>query len=216
MKHTKHLIILSAVIVLLSSCGSLSIAQKRYSRGLNISWFSAKEDNVTKVAKPRTTKVKTIPVNVVPESEAVKPEIGDVSEIIEPAAPVVELAASGTDVNVINPIKQNQLKYQKQHKYINANIAIKSVQPTKKNQIKKAIKAAKANDVDIETILLVILCILLPPLAVFLYYMELNGQFWLNLLLYLLAAIAIFLLISKLFYLAAVIHALLVVLGMIG
>jgi uncharacterized membrane protein YqaE (UPF0057 family) len=63
-------------------------------------------------------------------------------------------------------------------------------------------------------LILIILAIFIPPLAVFLYYKELNGQFWLNLLLVVLAAVLWP--VSRLLILAAVIHALMVVLGMLG
>lgn len=214
MKYTKHLLILSAVMVLLSSCGSLSITQKRYSRGLNIDWFTAKDEKTTKVAKPRPGKVKTTPELVTPKSETSEPEMAVVQELPETATPSPELIQEPVKVTsgLSTPSK---VKPQKQGKSALLNITQKSTQPSKVKQIKEAIKAAKANDVDLETIVLIILCIVVPPLAVFLYYMEANGQFWLNLLLCLLGVIAFFYL-SRFFFLLAVIHALLVVLGMIG
>jgi len=51
------------------------------------------------------------------------------------------------------------------------------------------------------TLLLVILALLLPPLAVYLHEGQINGKFWLNLLL------------TLLFFIPGVIHALIVVLG---
>ena len=217
MKYTKHLFVLSAMIVLLSSCGSLSITQKRYSRGLNIDWFSAKDEKTTKVAKPRPTKVKVAHANVTPESETSEPEMVAEAQLPETVTPSLEAVSEPVKVSSASgAIAQPKVKRQKQNKTTSLGITQKRTQLSKSAQIKEAIKAAKADDVDAETILLIILCILLPPLAVFLYYMELNGQFWLNLLLWVLAAIAIYLLFSKLFYLAAVIHAFLVVFGMIG
>lgn len=56
------------------------------------------------------------------------------------------------------------------------------------------------NATDTNTLLLVILAILLPPLAVFLHEGEVNGTFWLNLLL------------TLLFIIPGIIHALVVVL----
>lgn len=44
--------ILIAFAFLFSSCGSVSIRQKRYSNGLNISWFGGKDE-----ARPKTVKV---------------------------------------------------------------------------------------------------------------------------------------------------------------
>jgi len=63
----------------------------------------------------------------------------------------------------------------------------------------KAQKAVKANS-DTNTLLLVILAILLPPLAVFLHEGDINGKFWLSLLL------------TLCFWIPGVIYALIVIL----
>jgi uncharacterized membrane protein YqaE (UPF0057 family) len=70
--------------------------------------------------------------------------------------------------------------------------------------VKKAVRDYKANKVaepSTNTLLLVILAILLPPLAVYLHEGTINGKFWLSLLL------------TLLFWLPGVIYALIVVLG---
>lgn len=64
---------------------------------------------------------------------------------------------------------------------------------------KKAKKAGK--DTDTNTLLLVILAILLPPLAVYLHQGEINTKFWISLLL------------TLLFWLPGVVYALIVILG---
>ena len=76
------------------------------------------------------------------------------------------------------------------------------------NDVKKQVKLFKENRRqgkadDEETILLVILAILLPPLAVYLHQDEINTKFWISLLL------------TLLFWVPGVIYALLVVLGSI-
>ena len=73
-------------------------------------------------------------------------------------------------------------------------------------EVKKAIReykaAKKANaETSTNTLLLVILAILLPPLAVYLHEGEINGKFWLSLVL------------TLLFWIPGVIYALIVVLG---
>jgi uncharacterized membrane protein YqaE (UPF0057 family) len=67
----------------------------------------------------------------------------------------------------------------------------------------KAYKAAKKAGAEpsTNTLLLVILAILLPPLAVFLHQGEINSKFWISLLL------------TLLFWLPGVIYALIVILG---
>lgn len=70
-------------------------------------------------------------------------------------------------------------------------------------QLLKDFKAQKAagEDVSTNTVLLAILAVLLPPLAVGLHEHELNGKFWLSVLL------------TLLFWLPGVIYALIVVLA---
>lgn len=72
--------------------------------------------------------------------------------------------------------------------------------------VKKEIKAFNAakkagKEADTNTLLLVILAILLPPLAVYLHQGEINNKFWISLLL------------TILFWLPGVIYALIVILG---
>lgn len=71
-----------------------------------------------------------------------------------------------------------------------------------KNYLKEVKKAKKAgNAPDDNTILLVILAILLPPLAVYLHEGEINTKFWIDLVL------------TLIFWVPGVIYALVVVLG---
>lgn len=65
----------------------------------------------------------------------------------------------------------------------------------------KAEKKAGDNNTDTNTLLLVILGILLPPLAVYLYEGEINSRFWIDLLL------------TLIFWLPGVIYALVLILG---
>ncbi|MGG9963578.1 YqaE/Pmp3 family membrane protein [Ferruginibacter sp. SUN106] len=67
----------------------------------------------------------------------------------------------------------------------------------------KAYKAAKKSggETSTNTLLLVILAIILPPLAVYLHQGEINSKFWIDLLL------------TLLFWLPGVIYALIVILG---
>ncbi len=69
----------------------------------------------------------------------------------------------------------------------------------KLNEYKAAKKAGSAADTN--TLLLVILAIILPPLAVYLHQGEINNKFWISLLL------------TLLFWLPGIIYALVVILG---
>ncbi|HEU4472870.1 MAG TPA: YqaE/Pmp3 family membrane protein [Flavisolibacter sp.] len=81
----------------------------------------------------------------------------------------------------------------------------KKEKKAKFKEVKKAIKAHKASKGSAQavtnTLLLVIIAILLPPLAVFLHQGEINSRFWISLLL------------TLLFYLPGLIYALVVILG---
>ena len=59
MKTSNYISIIAIMAFILSSCGSLSISQKRYSKGLNIDWFAAKEDKgaAQKVSVRKSKKV---------------------------------------------------------------------------------------------------------------------------------------------------------------
>lgn len=88
---------------------------------------------------------------------------------------------------------------------------------SKLKQARQAIRDYKAakkagKDVDTNTLILVILAILLPPLAVYLHEQEVNSKFWITLLLFLLGLAGAFL-FSWLLIFAAVVYALLVVIG---
>lgn len=81
----------------------------------------------------------------------------------------------------------------------------KSERKGKMSEVKKAVKEFKKNkkkgEASTNTLLLVILAILLPPLAVYLYEGEINTKFWIALLL------------TILFWIPGVIYALIVILG---
>jgi uncharacterized membrane protein YqaE (UPF0057 family) len=82
----------------------------------------------------------------------------------------------------------------------------KAEKRVKIKELKKEVKAFKAakkagKEPSTNTLLLVILAILLPPLAVYLHEGEINTRFWISLIL------------TLLFWLPGVIYALIVVLG---
>jgi uncharacterized membrane protein YqaE (UPF0057 family) len=87
----------------------------------------------------------------------------------------------------------------------------------KLKQLKKELSVIKASkqygyETDTNTILLVILAFLLPPLAVYLHQGEINSKFWITLILWLLGWVA-FTWLAWIPLIAAIIYALLVILG---
>jgi uncharacterized membrane protein YqaE (UPF0057 family) len=70
-----------------------------------------------------------------------------------------------------------------------------------KKEIRKYKRSADKGEASDNTVLLAILCILLPPLAVYLHQGEINNKFWISLIL------------TLLFWLPGIIYALIVVFG---
>lgn len=86
------------------------------------------------------------------------------------------------------------------------NSLSKKEKKTRLKEVKKAVKKYKADvkagkEPSTDTLLLVIIAILLPPLAVYLHEGEINNRFWISLLL------------TLLFWLPGVIYALVIILG---
>jgi len=90
----------------------------------------------------------------------------------------------------------------------------------RKSKIREARKALKdfkkerkkGNDPSTDTLLLVIIAIFIPPLAVYLHQGETNTKFWVTTLLFALGIIGA-LALSGWFLLAAIVYALIVILG---
>jgi uncharacterized membrane protein YqaE (UPF0057 family) len=114
-------------------------------------------------------------------------------------------------VNIIVPPSSNSKTSDPDPAKIKAAIAeLKSLPKKEKRErvkeVKKEMKAFKAakkagDDPSTNTLLLVILAILLPPLAVYLHEGEINNRFWISLLL------------TILFWIPGVIYALIIILG---
>jgi uncharacterized membrane protein YqaE (UPF0057 family) len=93
----------------------------------------------------------------------------------------------------------------------------KKTQRSKLKQVKKAIKDFRAErkagrDPDTNTLLLVLLAILVPPLAVYLHQGETNNKFWITLILFIAGLAGVFFLSHFLIF-VAIVYALLVILA---
>jgi len=108
-----------------------------------------------------------------------------------------------SDNNIIVPANPDPAKVKAAKEEFN-NLS-KKEKKMRFNEVKAAIKhykaEKKAGEPSTNTLLLVILAILLPPLAVYLHEGVINNKFWIDLLL------------TLLFYLPGLIYALIVVLG---
>ncbi|MEQ1797258.1 MAG: YqaE/Pmp3 family membrane protein [Lacibacter sp.] len=113
------------------------------------------------------------------------------------------------NVHAIVPMKENNVPAAVVTESVNQfNQLSKKEKKSRIHDVKKQLKLFKENQRmgkadDEQTILLVILAILLPPLAVYLHQNAINTKFWISLIL------------TLLFWIPGVIYALLVVLGAI-
>lgn len=115
------------------------------------------------------------------------PGITPAPSVVIPFAPIAPTINTTDALNEFNTISKAEKKER-----------IKQV----KSQLKEYKKAKKAGkEPSTNTLLLVILAILLPPLAVYLHQGEINNKFWIALLL------------TLLFFLPGIIYALVVILG---
>ena len=124
-----------------------------------------------------------------------------VASINYSSAAVISVPASSHDSTVLNEPDPSSVKS-----------AVDEFKGLTKKEKRERVKAAKmelksykakkkgGDDVSTNTLLLVILAILLPPLAVFLHDGEINSHFWIDLLL------------TLLFYVPGLIYALVIIL----
>jgi uncharacterized membrane protein YqaE (UPF0057 family) len=205
MKNILKLSTICAAIVFLSSCGNVNVASKRYSNGLNISlnknttppeaYEAMGKREVAKLEK-RLSTIET--PALMTEMELSELNANNIQNFT-PNAPRINAEKANIEIAKIADIASESM----------ANLDLKQVLPevkgikkmVLKQAVKKATKNTKKGNFETDTILLVILALLLPPLAVYLYEGAWTGRCTLNLILTLLCGIP------------GVIHALIVILG---
>lgn len=217
MKKTNGILAFAALMILLSSCGSLSISQKRYSRGLNIDWFS-KKDEPRKTPQPKVKKVKEAPTETAVADE--KPA-SQVFESVEEIQSVQNDPNNSTVTETqTNPAQSKSSSIKKQTKANKMAAAFKAKELRKelkqKLNVSKKTESSDQSNADDNLILLVILALFVPPLAVYLFYGSPETHFWINLILFLVFGGLSFGGGLIFFVGIAVIHALLVLFGVIG
>lgn len=220
MKSKFYIISMLTLTFILSSCGSMSVSRMRYSRGLNISLFEKKnaavEERKARVAEKQKTSGNSnvaqntdseTPVNVAAAQTGFADRNENVFRMQVPTDNSPEISTPVTKkVSVIKTIRQiKHAVYETRYTNQKAPVSFKSG-----NIMTKA-----ASDSDVAMLLLVLLALLLPPLAVYLYYGSINIQFWISLILTLLA-IGAFAGTIYLGWIIPVIHALLVIFGVFG
>lgn len=221
----KRITFFLAIVLTLSSCGSLSVSKMRYNRGLNIDWFSSKDDKgpekvKKEKTKPISTKPEVVDANVNFSENFDLPNIEDESEQEIASIDKVE---SAYESNVQNVSKKNVKPQNNTRRKLLEKTRLplaKTINKLSANKFSEQIDlkdTKNANEDPIMLIVLIIVAIFIPPLALLLFEGA-SGNFWLNLLVCLIG-LAIYAIISThlgaIILLAAVIHALLVILGLI-
>lgn len=188
MKISKYILFVLSAAIILSSCSSLSVSQKRYSRGLNIDWFASKDK---KKETPATTiRVKKGEARIADKAKGnVSPAPVIVTDEVQPAAePQVNTAAAPSENNTTGKSVARTQARASRH----------AEAPSRKEmkQAKKAVSQAReqlrsnspAETHEVSTLILVILCLFpfLGALAIALHDGEVNDRFFISLLLYLL------------------------------
>jgi hypothetical protein len=181
--------------VLFSSCGSISITQKRYSNGLNIDWFAAKDKKENNPNQTPKRKAKSNPSNsLAKQTETVKNEV--VNDLQTTEFNLNENSTNTEEESIVNnhAISIQNKKNREEAKQLNNSNKENStvVNKISKSNVKQSIKVIKKSKKspnktnDAPLILLVILALfpILSLIAVYLHQGEINSHFWITLLLH--------------------------------
>jgi hypothetical protein len=218
-----NLSFITILTILFSSCGSISITQKRYSNGLNIDWFAAKDKKDNTQNQTLKRKAKSNPSNsLTKQTETNENEF--VNDFQTSEFNLNENSTKTEDENIVNnhAISIQNKKTKRESKTLNNSKRENSkvVNKVSKLDVKQSIKAVKKTKKfpnktnDTPFIILFILALFpgLTLLAIYLYYGEINFHFWLNLILLLIGG-GLYTSMGFLGISFAVIHALLVIFG---
>jgi hypothetical protein len=200
--NIKTLSIFTIVILLFSSCGSLSISQKRYSNGLNIDWFAGKDK---KAESPKVAK-KSIKNNQVAvlETMANKDVQTQSNEYVSASFPSESVEIDLSQSNTKGQVTQQRSKVKEGANKTQEKLGVSKLSAIKSlNKIKK-LGIAKTDDNVNYLYLIMAFFPILCLIAVYLYEgQEYTTNFWVDLILHLTV-------------LGAMVFAVLVVLGMVS
>ena len=182
--NIKKLSIFTIAILLLSSCGSISISQKRYSNGLNIDWFAGKDKKAEshKVAK-KTKKINQVAVLETIANEEVQTQS---NEFVSAALPTESVEIDLSQSNTKGQVKQHRSKVKVSANKTQEKVGVSKLSAIKSlNKIKKSGIAKSDDNVNVLYLIMAffpILCLI----AVYLYDgQELTTNFWVDLILHL-------------------------------
>ncbi|CAN5394059.1 hypothetical protein BH09BAC5_BH09BAC5_08550 [soil metagenome] len=162
--------------IFFTSCSqekNMIIEKRHYGKGYYIH-RSGQRDKLAATISENTNSSNKLAVVEVPENKSLPAVNHPVQEAV---------VKNQNKPAVVAPQKQNAFANQANNNKVKEQIHRDSKVTNEKAQtIKKQEPAAKAKD-DVSDILLIILCFILPPLAVFLHEGGLTIKFWLDLLL---------------------------------
>lgn len=224
MKKTQKIGLILALLVFLSSCGSLSVTRMRYNRGLNIDWFGHKDDAGRATVKKEKVKKPTV---VVAENEA-KTEAENEAIVEEQTVQSIENANPAEIEQVVGNTAAKAAPSQK--KMTVQKNKVKSTPAKREHRVVNKVKAAvttmshkqqtaqtNEDEEGIMLVLLIILALFIPPLALAIHS-GIDGAFWTDLLIWL-VGILLYGVLGNLGYILiviAVVYAILLILGLIG
>ncbi len=205
MNRLSTITILTAITLFMFSCSTLSVSQKRYSNGLNIALNNKADEMNTLLEKAKRENAKSekriAQLNLQSlaggQATVLAPELKEITGLATTLNTSTAEQITAPQVTTIAAAAARQAQQIMQQSTVKLN-------PLQKLAIKKAAKqlSKKGSAMDgTNTVLLVILALLLPPLAVYLYEGAWTKRCTINLILTLLCLIP------------GVIHALIVVLS---
>jgi uncharacterized membrane protein YqaE (UPF0057 family) len=169
---TKILLSLATVFVLASCSSKISLVKRKYNKGFYVS-VNKKSPSARSEHSPATHRSAVAETPVV---QVVAASRTDAS----PQTVKADFRKVAPTVSAIKPLKTA----------VSAHAAVAEVKPVQlvsshRNSVKPLTlpENRMAADSDVNTVLIAILCIFIPPLAVFLYQNSLTIDFWIDLLL---------------------------------
>lgn len=183
------------VAAVLSSCaGKLDIVKRKYNKGFYVSHTSKKNTVKNPVRTVRSAQhahpeTPAVSGNAV-AAERVLPQVHQFAVKPDVQQPLYADASPAIKAN--GETRATAVKYVARHEF-------KSL----KRELRKEIKEQKARKAasEVDTVVIAILCIFIPPLAVYLFQQKITTDFWVDLIL------------SLLFWLPGIIFAFLVCFG---
>jgi uncharacterized membrane protein YqaE (UPF0057 family) len=187
MKHNKlftAIAAFAAAAFIFSSCSTtdgLTIEKRRYRDGYYVA-KNKRNDNKAEEKQVVLSRETITPQQAAAlEQKAVQPEAlkGEVQPVAEQTTPAVQSApATAATVKAVTETKKEV-----------ASVTKKEVREAAKTAVKQAKKDPKKSADDVPDVVIILLCIFLSPLAVYLIKGDIDNDFWINLVLWILCGI---------------------------